>query len=46
MKRLEGLGFKLINSLPMPGADNKMVCFLHPKTTGGLLVELCMENKI
>jgi len=45
MKRLGDLGFELINSLPKSGADNKMVCFLHPKSTGGVLVELCMEKK-
>ncbi len=45
MKRLQGEGFILLNEQPKPGADNKLVCFLHPKTTGGILVELCMENK-
>ncbi|UPT67428.1 MAG: methylmalonyl-CoA epimerase [Sphingobacteriales bacterium JAD_PAG50586_3] len=43
MKRLEGEGFQLINKEPKPGADNKLVCFLHPKGTNGVLVELCQE---
>jgi methylmalonyl-CoA/ethylmalonyl-CoA epimerase len=38
-------GFELINTLPKPGADNKMICFLHPKSTQGVLVELCEEIK-
>ena len=41
--RLQKLGFVLINSVPKKGADNKMVCFLHPKSTNGVLIELCME---
>ena len=45
MKRLQAEGFVLLNGHPKPGADNKLVCFLHPKSTGGILVELCMENK-
>ncbi|WKK82086.2 methylmalonyl-CoA epimerase [Marivirga arenosa] len=45
MKRLESEGFQLINKAPKKGADNKMVCFLHPKTTNGVLVELCQEIK-
>lgn len=43
MKRLEGEGFTLINKEPKKGADNKLICFLHPKTTNGLLIELCQE---
>lgn len=43
MKRLEGEGFALLNKEPKRGADNKLVCFLHPKTTNGVLVELCQE---
>lgn len=43
MKRLVGLGFELINSEPKLGADNKMICFLHPKTTNGVLIELCQD---
>ncbi|HEY1031240.1 MAG TPA: methylmalonyl-CoA epimerase [Flavipsychrobacter sp.] len=43
MKRLAALGFELLNETPKKGADNKLVCFLHPKTTNGMLVELCQE---
>jgi methylmalonyl-CoA/ethylmalonyl-CoA epimerase len=45
MKRLEAEGFVLLNQEPKPGADNKLVCFLHPKGTNGVLIELCQENK-
>ena len=45
MQRLEHEGFQLLNKEPLPGADNKLICFLHPKSTNGVLVELCMENK-
>ena len=45
MNRLKSEGFVLINDLPKNGADNKLVCFLHPKTTGGVLIELCQERK-
>jgi len=45
MKRLSNEGFQLLNAVPRPGADNKLVCFLHPKTTNGILIELCMEKK-
>jgi methylmalonyl-CoA/ethylmalonyl-CoA epimerase len=45
MKRLEGEGFVLINKEPKIGADNKLVCFLHPKSANGVLVELCQEIK-
>ena len=44
MQRLSGAGYTLLNATPKPGADHKLVCFLHPKTTGGVLIELCMEN--
>lgn len=43
MARLLGEGFVLLNEEPKKGADNKLVCFLHPKTTNGVLVELCQE---
>lgn len=43
MERLRAAGFELLNPEPKPGADNKLVCFLHPKGTTGVLVELCME---
>ena len=45
MKRLQDEGFVLLNEKPKEGADNKLVCFLHPKGTNGVLVELCMEKK-
>ena len=45
MERLRSEGFILLNEEPKAGADNKLVCFLHPKGTNGVLVELCM-NKI
>ncbi|MFP5042659.1 methylmalonyl-CoA epimerase [Parasediminibacterium sp. JCM 36343] len=43
MKRLEAAGFTLLNPEPKKGADNKLVCFLHPKGTNGVMVELCEE---
>jgi methylmalonyl-CoA/ethylmalonyl-CoA epimerase len=43
MKRLSALGFEVLNETPKRGADNKLVCFLHPKTTNGVLIELCQE---
>jgi len=43
MKRLQEEGFELINKEPKKGADNKLICFLHPKSTNGILVELCQE---
>ena len=45
MARLKKEGFVLLSDTPNPGADNKMVCFLHPKDTNGVLIELCMEIK-
>jgi len=43
--RLKNEGFVLINEVPKKGADNKLVFFLHPKNTNGVLVELCQEIK-
>ncbi|PRX51628.1 methylmalonyl-CoA epimerase [Salegentibacter salegens] len=43
ISRLEKQGFKLINTEPKPGADNKLVAFMHPKSVNGVLVELCQE---
>ena len=43
IKRLEGLGFQFISKTPKKGADNKKIVFLHPKSTNGVLVELCEE---
>lgn len=44
MKRLSGEGFTLLNEKPKEGADNKLICFLHPKETNGVLIELVMEK--
>jgi len=44
MKRLAALGFELLHEKPFEGADNKLVCFLHPKSSNGVLVELCQEK--
>jgi methylmalonyl-CoA/ethylmalonyl-CoA epimerase len=43
MKRLAAAGFTLLNDQPKRGADNKLICFLHPKDTNSVLIELCME---
>ncbi len=43
IKRLQAEGFEVLNPEPKKGADNKLICFLHPKTTNGVLVELCQE---
>ena len=43
INRLEGLGFQFISKTPKEGADNKKIVFLHPKSTNGVLVELCEE---
>ena len=45
MKRLSEEGFTILNEKPKKGADNKLVCFLHPKSTNGVLIELCQEIK-
>lgn len=45
MDRLKAEGFQLLQEIPKKGADNKLVCFLHPKSTNGVLVELCQEIK-
>ena len=45
MERLKNEGFILLNDKPKKGADNKLVCFLHPKSTNGILIELCEEIK-
>lgn len=44
MKRLAAEGFRLLNPTPKEGADNKLICFLHPKDTNGVLIELCQEK--
>ena len=43
MNRLAQQGFQLVNDAPKTGAGNKLICFLHPKSTNGILVELCQE---
>lgn len=43
IERLKEEGFTVLNEMPKKGADNKLVAFLHPKTTNGVLVELCQE---
>jgi len=45
IKRLQGEGFVVLNEKPKKGADNKLVAFLHPKSTNGTLIELCQEIK-
>ncbi|HEU4472572.1 MAG TPA: methylmalonyl-CoA epimerase [Flavisolibacter sp.] len=45
MERLKKEGFILLQDEPKEGADNKLVCFLHPKSTNGVLIELCQEKK-
>ena len=45
MNRLINEGFTLLNEKPKVGADNKLICFLHPKETNGVLIELVMERK-
>lgn len=43
MDRLRNAGFTLLNEIPKQGADNKLVCFVHPKSANGVLIELCQE---
>ncbi len=45
MERLKNEGFLLLNDVPKHGADNKLVAFLHPKSTNGVLIELCQTVK-
>lgn len=45
IKRLQKEGFVFLNEEPKKGADNKLICFLHPKSTNGVLVELCQDIK-
>ena len=46
IRRLTKCGFTVLNEKPKNGADNKLVAFLHPKTTNGVLIELCQERVI
>ena len=45
MERLKKEGFELLSEKPKPGADNKLICFLNPKNTNSILIELCQENR-
>ena len=45
MARLKNLGFTLLSDHPQKGADNKLICFIHPKSSHGVLIELCQEIK-
>jgi methylmalonyl-CoA/ethylmalonyl-CoA epimerase len=45
MERLTKAGFQLLSTTPKKGADNKLVCFVHPKSAHGVLIELCQEIK-
>lgn len=44
MEKKKAEGFQLLNAEPKEGADNKLVCFIHPKSAGGVLVELCQDR--
>ncbi|MEB2781028.1 methylmalonyl-CoA epimerase [Algoriphagus sp. C2-6-M1] len=44
IKRLKDAGFEILNEMPKLGADNKLVVFLHPRSTNGVLIELCQER--
>lgn len=46
MERLKKAGFVLLNDEPKRGADNKLVCFVHPKSANGVLIELCQEINV
>lgn len=43
MARLKKEGFQLLNEIPKKGADNKLVCFIHPRSANGVLIELCQD---
>lgn len=45
IERLKSAGFQFIQDTPKDGADNKRICFLHPKSGNGILIELCEERK-
>ena len=45
MRRLQEAGFQLLNEEPKEGADNKLICFIHPKSCNGVLIELCQEKR-
>tara|TARA_B100000902_G_C27295773_1_gene909837 strand:- start:468 stop:869 length:402 start_codon:yes stop_codon:yes gene_type:complete len=45
IERYKKNGFNIINDIPKKGADNKLICFIHPKSTNHVLIELCQEIK-
>ena len=45
IKRLKKEGFEVLNETPKQGADNKLICFVNPKGTNSILIELCQEKK-
>jgi methylmalonyl-CoA/ethylmalonyl-CoA epimerase len=45
MQEMKGKGFQLLSDTPRKGADNKLVCFIHPKSANGVLVEICQTIK-
>jgi methylmalonyl-CoA/ethylmalonyl-CoA epimerase len=45
MAEMKSKGFQLLSEEPKEGADNKLICFLHPKGTNGVLIELCQERR-
>ena len=45
MKRLQNAGIRILNEKPKKGAENKLICFLHPKDTNGVLIEFCQQIK-
>ena len=44
MERMKNDGFRILNESPKNGADNKLICFIHPKSANGVLIELCQER--
>ena len=44
MKRLEAAGFRLLSDEPKPGADGKLIAFVHPRSANGVLIELCQDR--
>jgi methylmalonyl-CoA/ethylmalonyl-CoA epimerase len=45
IERLKGLGYQMINDQPKEGADGKLIAFMHPKSSNGVLLELCQDKK-
>ncbi len=45
IERLRAAGFSILNDTPIPGADNKLVCFIHPRSVHGVLTELCQARE-